>query len=116
MSKPSVYRIIFHKKGETYELYVRRIVDSDLVYGFIEVEGFVFGTRSQTIVDPGEERLKNEFQGVKRSFIPMHTITRIDEVEKEGISKVIPGGRNKISPLPLPGKQGGPLHMDSEDH
>ena len=31
------------------------------MYGFIEIEAFVFGERSQMIVDPAEERLKNEF-------------------------------------------------------
>ena len=39
-------------------------------------------------MDPGEEKLKNEFSGVKRSYIPMQAIIRIDEVDKEGSGKV----------------------------
>jgi len=56
--------------------------------GFIEIEEFVFGERTQVIVDPAEEKLKTEFASVKRSFIPMHSIVRIDEVEKEGKVKI----------------------------
>ena len=51
---------------------------------FLEVEQFIFGERSQMIVDPAEEKLKNEFSSIKRSFIPMQSVVRIDEVEKEG--------------------------------
>ena len=39
------------------------------------------------IVDPSEEKLKNEFSSVKRSYIPMHSLVRIDEVEKEVLLK-----------------------------
>jgi hypothetical protein len=40
------------------------------------------------VVDPGEEKLKNQFDGVKRSFIPVHSIIRIDEVERVGTAKI----------------------------
>lgn len=86
MSNP-IYKVVFYNQGQVYEVYARAIYQSEM-YGFIEVEEFVFGERSQMIVDPGEERLKNEFGNVKRSYIPMHSIVRIDEVEKEGASKV----------------------------
>ena len=88
----------------TPELYARQIFQSDL-YGFIEVEEYIFNERSQIVVDPAEERLKSEFAGVKRSYIPMHTIIRIDEVEKEGKVRIrdVKGGDSKIATLPLPG-------------
>jgi hypothetical protein len=40
------------------------------------------------IVDPAEEKLKSEFCSIKRSFIPVHSVVRIDEVEKEGVCKI----------------------------
>lgn len=83
-----IYKVLFMNQGQQYEIYVREIYQSDM-WGFIEVEEFVFGERSQMIVDPGEEKLKNEFAGVKRSFIPLHSVIRIDEVEKEGVGKVL---------------------------
>ncbi|MGB7388758.1 MAG: DUF1820 family protein, partial [Pseudomonas neustonica] len=33
-------------------------------------------------------KLKNQFDGVKRSFIPVHSIIRIDEVERVGTAKI----------------------------
>jgi len=85
--KQQVYRIVFVNQAQIYEIYAREIYQSDL-YGFVEIEDLVFGERSQLVVDPGEEKLKSEFQGVPRSYIPIHSIIRIDEVEKEGIAKV----------------------------
>jgi hypothetical protein len=77
---------------------VKQVYQSDL-YGFIEVEDYVFNERSQVLVDPSEERLKTEFTGVRRSFIPMQAIIRIDEVEKSGVSKISNG--DNVSPFPM---------------
>jgi hypothetical protein len=44
--------------------------------------------------------LKAEFHGVKRSFIPIQAIVRIDEVEKGGVSKIFNG--DNITPFPVP--------------
>ncbi|MCB1672347.1 MAG: DUF1820 family protein [Gammaproteobacteria bacterium] len=99
MGKPTeIYKITFLNKGKVYEIFVRQVYQSDL-YGFIEVEEFVFDERSQVVVDPSEEKLKAEFNGVKRSFIPMQAIMRIDEVEKGGASKISSG--DNITPFPL---------------
>ena len=58
------------------------------LFGFVEVEELVFGERSTVVVDPGEERIKNEFAGVKRTYLPLHSVIRIDEVRKQGVSKI----------------------------
>ena len=104
-----IYRVIFLNQGQIYEIYASHIYQSDL-YGFIEVEEFLFGERASMVVDPSEERLKSEFAGVQRSFIPMHAVVRIDEVEKEGVGKITEAGQNgniHTFPLPLgPGPKG----------
>lgn len=87
MSDKSVYKVIFFNRSQVYEIFAKAIYQSEM-YGFIEVEEFVFGERSNLVVDPGEEKLKSEFAGVKRSYIPMQAIIRIDEVDKSGTSKV----------------------------
>ena len=87
MPSPPLYKVIFFNQSQVYEVYARAIYQSEM-YGFIEIEEFVFGERSQLLVDPAEEKLKNEFASVKRSYIPMHAIIRIDEVEKEGAGKI----------------------------
>lgn len=108
MSDPSFYKVIFYNQNEVYEIFAKAIYQSEM-YGFIEVEEFVFGERSQLLVDPGEEKLKNEFAGVKRSFLPMQSIIRIDEVEQQGTGKVTdvsPG--DKIAQFPsFPAKPSG---------
>ena len=63
-------------------------------YGFITIEGLAFNERSTVVVDPGEEKLKSEFEQVKRFFVPMHAVIRIDEVDKQGIAKISDAGEN----------------------
>jgi hypothetical protein len=96
-SNKPIYKITFLNKGEVYEMFATQVYQSEL-YGFIEIEDYLFGEKSQVVVDPGEEKLKNEFAGVKRSFIPMQAIIRIDEVEKEGVSKISNG--DNVKPFP----------------
>lgn len=93
-----IYKITFLNKGKVYEVFVKQVYQSDL-YGFIEIEDFVFDELSQVVVDPSEEKLKAEFSGVKRSFIPIQAVIRIDEVEKSGTCKVSDGGN--ITPFPV---------------
>lgn len=101
--KQSIFRIQFYNKGELYEIYARQVYQGAL-YGFIEVEELLFGERSSVVVDPSEEKLKNEFSSVKSTHIPMHSIVRIDEVEKEGISKITEAPRNEgnVAHFPIP--------------
>ncbi len=103
MSSAPTYKVVFYNQGQVYEVYARAIYQSEM-YGFIEVEEFVFGERAQLVVDPGEEKLKSEFAGVKRSYIPLHSIIRIDEVEREGLGKVSDiKASDKIAHFPHPG-------------
>ncbi len=97
MSK-TLYRISFQQQNEIFEIYARALCQSEL-WGFVEVEELVFGERSQLLVDPGEERLKATFEGVKRSFIPSHSILRIDLVEKSGPAK-IHASKGGVTPFP----------------
>ena len=60
MPSQPIYKVIFHNGGQVYEVFVRQIYQSDM-WGFVEIEELVFGERSQIVVDPGEEKLKNEF-------------------------------------------------------
>lgn len=86
--KKSVYRIFFSSQGKGYEIYARKVGQGEM-YGFVEIEDIVFGEKSSIVVDPNEDALKNEFANVKRLLIPYHSVSRIDEVEKEGQAKII---------------------------
>ena len=101
MSKPRLYRISFMNQGQVYEIYARNVSHGGLL-GFVEVEQLVFGEKSSVVVDPGEEKLKTEFDSVVRSYIPVHAVIRIDEVNKTGAAKVSPlaEGASKVMPFP----------------
>lgn len=98
--KRSLYKVIFHNHGKIYEIYCKSVSASSMM-GFVEAEQMIFGERSSVLLDPGEEKLKAEFAGVKRIFVPMHSIVRIDEVEKEGINKIHNStGADNVAPFP----------------
>ena len=102
MKDSKIYRISFYNQGNIYELHAREVHQSNM-YAFIEIEEIIFGERSSVVVDPSEEKLKSEFAGVRRPFIPLQAVIRIDEVAREGTNKIIatdekPG---KITPFPL---------------
>ncbi len=46
---------------------------------------------------------KNEFSGVKRSYIPLQAIIRIDEVDKEGSGKVSDAQGGNVASFPFAG-------------
>jgi len=97
-----IYKVIFLNQGQVFEMYARHIYQSDL-WGFLEVEEFVFGERTQMIVDPGEEKLKAQFEGVIRSFVPVNSIVRIDEVERLGTAKICEAKfTGNVTPFPMP--------------
>jgi len=106
MSEKHIYKVTFINREEVYEVYAKSVYQGDM-YGFVIVEGFIFGEKSSIVLDPGEEKIKAEFDGVKRSFIPMHEIIRIDQVERKGVAKVFPvkeQSKSNVSSLYVPEK------------
>jgi hypothetical protein len=103
MSNRKVFKIAFASQGESYEMFAESVSQGSW-FGFVEVEGILFGERSQLVVDPSEEKLKSEFKGVKRFHVPMHAVLRIDEVEKEGVSRVTKPekGSENVANFPAP--------------
>ena len=103
--KKTIYRIQFHNREKLYELYAREVGQSHM-YAFVEVADIIFGEKSKLVVDPSEERLKQEFGCVKQTYIPLHSIVRIDEVDKEGINRIVDSAKDKgsgnVASFPLP--------------
>ena len=99
MKTKNVYKIIFIQLGEIYEVFTKQIYQSD-IYGFIEVEKYIFNKDKQLVVDPSSEKLKSEFSMVERSYIPINSIVRIDVVNETGEAK-IKENKGQVSPFPL---------------
>ncbi|MBT8091684.1 MAG: DUF1820 family protein [Gammaproteobacteria bacterium] len=101
MSKQQLYKVVFMSQGQVYEIYARQVSHGEL-FGFVAVEELVFGERSRLVVDPSEEKIKSEFENVRRTYLPMHSIIRIDEVEKEGVSKISKLEGSNVAQFPMP--------------
>ena len=104
MRKP-LYKVTFLNAGRVYELYAKRVAASSL-WGFTEVAELVFDARDGVVVDPTEERLRDEFGDTRVLHLPMQSIVRIEEVEKKGQSAIRDAatGEKVVTPFPLPGK------------
>lgn len=107
MSEKLIYKVIFINHDEVYEIYAKSVYEGDM-YGFLVVEDFIFGEKSAIVIDPSEEKLKSEFEGVTRTFIPMHEIVRIDQMQKRGHAKIVTPIKevpNNIATLYTPDKK-----------
>ena len=109
MSEKHIYKVMFANQGQIYQVYVKTVYQSDL-YGFVVLEEFIFGEQSGIVIDPSEEKLRNEFEGVERCFVPMHEIIRIDQVKKRGTAKIVAspqgvGSTGKVAKLYVPDNQ-----------
>ena len=100
MSKKNLFRVVFMSQGQIYEIYAREVGHGDM-FGFVAVEQLVFGERTTVVVDPSEEKIKSEFEHVKRTYLPMHSIIRIDEVDKQGAAKISKMDGN-VAQFPMP--------------
>jgi hypothetical protein len=101
----TLYKITFLNFGKIYELYAHRVSGGSL-WGFTEVAELVFDVHEGLVVDPTEERLRDEFGNTKVLHLPMQSIVRIEEVEKKGPSAIrdAASGDSVITPFPMPVK------------
>src|SRR5208337_448640 len=100
MAASHIFKVLFVNQGKVYEIYARKVSHGSL-FGFIEVEELVFGERSTVVVDPAEEKIKAEFNDVKRSYVAVHLVLRSDEVKKQGVSKIVPVEGCNVSQFPV---------------
>jgi hypothetical protein len=105
MSKKTLYKVTFLNHGKVYELYAQRVA-SGALWGFTEVAELVFDLREGVVVDPTEERLRDEFGDTRVLHLPMQSIVRIEEVEKKGQAAIRDAvtGEAVVTPFPMPAK------------
>ena len=102
-----LYKVTFLNQGKVYELYARRVTASAL-WGYTEIADLAFEPQGASlVVDPTEDRLRDEFKDTKVLHLPMHAVVRIEEVERRGALAIRDSQTGeKIMPFPLvpPGK------------
>lgn len=109
MSKKPLFRVAFHNHGKVYELYCERVASSD-IWGFVEISGLQFATGDALVVDPTEERIRDEFKDVEVLHVPMHGVLRVEQVKQRGQSVIRDReSGEKVTPFPVspPGRPGG---------
>ena len=101
MAEKRLYKIIFLNQGKVYELFAGGVVSSGL-WGFIEVSGLVFDSGEGLVVDPTEERMRQEFAGARVLHLPLHSVLRVEEVEKRGQCLIRDReSGEKVTPFPV---------------
>ena len=100
-----LYKITFFNAGKIYELYARNIMSGD-IWGFTEISELVFDVNEGLVVDPTEERLRDEFANTKVLHLPMQSIVRIEEVDRKGQLAIRDAatGEKVVTPFPVPMK------------
>lgn len=107
MRKKPLYKVSFLNQGKSYELYARGVHSSEL-WGFTTISDLVFDDASSLIVDPAEEKLREEFKDTRVLHLPIQSILRIEEVEKRGSAAIRDAASgDKITPFPLPPPKSG---------
>lgn len=107
MASKKLYKISFHNAGKIYELYARQI-SSGTLWGFTEISDLVFDVNEGLVIDPTEERLRDEFAHTRTLHLPMHSIVRIEEVDRKGQLAIrdAASGEKVVTPFPIPAKPG----------
>ena len=101
----NLFKVTFLNHGRIYALYARR-VSSGSLWGFTEVADLVFDVNDGVVIDPTEERLRDEFGDTRVLHLPMQSVIRIEEVEKKGPSAIRDAatGESVVTPFPMPAK------------
>ena len=107
MAARSLYKVTFHNAGKIYEIYARQVA-SGALWGFTEVRELVFDMNEGLVVDPTEERLRDEFAQTRALHLPMQSIVRIEEVEAKGPTAIRDAntGEKVVTAFPMPAKPG----------
>lgn len=104
MSKKVLYKVLFLNHGKVYELYADGVTSSGL-YGFIEISGLQFNDEG-VVIDPTEDRIREEFADSEVLHVPMHSVLRVEQVKTRGQNKIRDReSGEKVTPFPLPGQR-----------
>jgi hypothetical protein len=101
--RKKLYKVTFLSQGKTLELYARQVTSSAL-WGFTEVGDIVFDQAGDgVVIDPTEERLREEFANTKVLHLPIQCIVRVEEVEKRGPLAIrdAASGEKVVTPFPM---------------
>ena len=101
MSQKSLFKVVFLNHGKVYELFAEGVMSSGL-WGFVEVSDLVFDTPDGIVVDPTEEKMRDEFADAKVLHLPIQSVLRVEEVQKRGKCMIRDRqSGEKVTPFPI---------------
>jgi len=103
--KQKLYRVAFLNHGKVYELFCSEVNTSHLL-GFLEVTGLEFDSKDSLVIDPTEEKMRDEFDGVEVLHLPLHSVLRVEQVNNKG-QAVIRDRESGEKVMPFPVHPGG---------
>ncbi|MBZ4644220.1 MAG: hypothetical protein PWQ25_180 [Deferribacteres bacterium] len=85
------FRIQFIDSKKEIMTFFAKSVNPSSYIGLIEVSNILY-MDSEILINPEDEKIRKEFKGVKRTFLPLSAIIRIDEIEepKTQVLKLFP--------------------------
>lgn len=102
MADKRLYKIIFLNNGKIYELFSEGVTTSGL-WGFVEVSDLVFDAAEGLVVDPTEEKMREEFKDARVLHLPIQSVLRVEEVEQRGPCLIRDKeSGEKVTPFPMP--------------
>ena len=85
----SLFKITFtDEEDKTITVHAEEVSPSSLL-GFIEAAELVFPDPSDIIITPADNKARTLFKDVKRTYIPINRIIRIDELSSDKKTPVI---------------------------
>jgi len=101
MSDKQIYKVVALLQGKVYELYACGVTSSGL-FGFLEISGLLFDSGQQTVVDPAEERMREEFADTEVLHVPINSVLRVEQVKRRGqcVIRDRESGE-KVTPFPV---------------
>lgn len=95
--KESLFKIIYTQRDVVHEIYAEQVSESDM-YGFIVVEDLFYDEQLELLPETAEEKPRFA-EEVQRTYIPIHAVIRIDEIQRK-INTTKPVHTNNIRIFP----------------
>lgn len=84
-----IYKVIFIDEDKAIQTIHASKLNPSSFLGLVEISDIIFLDQSELIISPDDGKLKSKFKNVERSYIPLNSIVRIDEVNLEQETPVI---------------------------
>ena len=99
MTEP-LYKVKFIQQEVVVELIAKYISEESLM-GFIEIEDIIFPGSGEPFAT--DEKYREEFFGIERCYLPLHTLLRIDELSTatEKVVGEVKYKKNNVRRIPL---------------